>query len=156
MLTPEESRQVAQAVADAGINPSRLRNENPWSIEGDTPTARSVRMAVQVRYPALAARLAAAAGHQDGEVSLGLAAAMADPDFSPSHLSRGDYARWAELHPEQARAAAEAEEQALLAKWDNEARQMAADAGVNPDAKTYAGRWSSWQRDQDQLTQAGL
>ena len=160
-MAPTIAKKLAAAAKAAGLDTSKLKAVSPWDPSiGDTPTARTLRAAVEAFEPQLAADLKRDAGV--AVPSLALAAAMAEPGFVGSKLTGQIAQEWAAANPDEATAHRAAAEQALLLKWEQEAaakRAAAVQAGQAPSDAAMAAARQSDQRlrwaDQQQAWRQG-
>ena len=154
-LSPAQAARLLQACQQAGIRTQGLKAINPWSLT--TRKAAELQSYIQEVDPVLAAELSADFTTPSLEMAALQHRLTSGEEVDFRALSPDLQTEYAQRNPEVVAAMNEKAEKDLLAKWDAEAREMAAKRGIDLDAKRAPQGWQErFFAQQQALKDAGL
>lgn len=140
-LNPKQSARLVELLRQAKISTDGLKPQSPYGF--DTPRAKQICAVVEALDPAFAAELA---GDQEPSLEyLALQHRAKTEDIRLESLSEALRAEVMLRDGEAIRAQQQAQEEALMQKWDQEAKQLAKAAGRDPDAPRRPANWQEAQ-----------
>ena len=136
-LQNDELQALLDAAQALKIPAETLKPVNPFRSDLKSPTADTLRMWLREHRPELAARLSGSAGHQFSLAAVASERGLRQHDArSHQEMLEND-----ETYSKQHKANVEANEKALLDKWESEANKLAHSRGYDPDSKIGLGNY---------------